>query len=100
MMVTLDEVKAHLRVTHSADDALIQRYIDASESEALQFLNLTELPESPEGSSSEALIADDVRVAIYLLVQARYDAEKADEMGQLRRVAETMLHPHRVGLGV
>lgn len=117
-VVLLDEVKAHLRVVHDADDALIQTLIDASEEEAKRFLNRTQLPtlpvdyppeyasedaESPMSEdvpSSEDPIADDARVAIYLLVQAKYDTVGADEMAKLRAAAETLLMPYRAGLGV
>lgn len=117
-VVTLEEVKAHLRVVHNADDDTIQVALDGAEAEAKRYLNRTELPtlpldyppeyasesaESPlpeDVPSSEDPIADDVRIAIYLLVQATYSAVGADEMMKLRAVAEMKLHPYRVGLGV
>ncbi len=117
-VVTLEEVKAHLRVVHDADDGTIQVAIDGAEAEAMRYLGRTQLPtlpldyppeyasddaESPlpeDVPSSEDPIADDVRVAIYLLVQATYAADSADEMMKLRAVAEMKLHPYRAGLGV
>lgn len=117
-VVTLEEVKAHLRQVHDHDDALIQTLLDGAEEEAKRYLNRTELPtlpldyppeyasedaESPlpeDVPSSEDPIAGDVRVAIYLLVQAKYAAVGADEMAKLRAAAETLLQPYRVGLGV
>lgn len=117
-VVTLEEAKAHLRVVHNADDDTIQIAIDGAEAEALRFLGRTQLPtlpldyppeyesddaESPlseDVPSSDDPIVDDVRIAIYLLVQATYSAAGADEMLKLRAVAELKLHPYRVGLGV
>lgn len=113
--VTLEEVKAHLGTDHDADDPLIEQLIAASEQEARMFLGREQLPTLPldyppeydseeneiseDVPSSEDPIADDVRVAIYLLVQAKYDAVGAEEMARLRAVAEGLLMPYRVGLG-
>jgi len=114
--VTVQELKEHLRVDHNADDSLIERLIAGAEEEAKRFLNRTQLPTLPldyppeydsnseelseDVPSSEDPIADDVRIALYLLVQARYEAASADEMTKLRNVAEGLLMPYRTRLGV
>lgn len=114
--VTLQEVKDHLRVDHDEDDSLIERLISGAEEEAKRFLNRTQLPTLPldyppeydsnseelseDVPSSEDPVADDVRIALYLMVQARYEAPGADEMTKLRTVAEGLLMPYRTRLGV
>lgn len=114
--ITLEQVKADLRVTHSEDDTLLQILLDASEDEALRFLNRNELPTLPidfppeydsssnledeDVPSSEDPIAPSVYSAVFLLVRSKYDAASAMEIGQLRSAAETILMPYRVQLGV
>lgn len=115
-IISLATVKAALRVTHSSDDALLQALIDGAEQEAMRYLNRTELPTLPQDypplydsdgnevaeqvPSSDDPVAPDVVTAIYLLVQAGYDADTADERAKLRSCAETILVPYRIGLGV
>src|SRR5690606_14645385 len=108
--VTVSEVKSFLRVIHSADDAMIQILIDSAEQEACNFMNRTMLAtlpieyesdsESEDTPSSEDPIAADVRVAVYLLVQAKYEKPDPDEAMKMRHAAETLLWPYRRLLGV
>lgn len=86
---TLAAIKADLRVTHSADDTLIQTLINAAEDEAMCFLNVTELPSSASTTA-----------AVYLLVRAKYDATMPDEIAKLRQCAETLLMPYREEMGL
>lgn len=86
---TLAAIKADLRITHSADDTLIQTLINAAEDEAICFLNTASLP----GSAS-------ITAAIFLLVRAKYDATLPDEIAKLRNCAETLLMPYREEIGV
>lgn len=114
--ISVAEVKEALRVTHSSDDALLQRLTDGAENEAMRFMNRTQLPTLPqdypplcdsEGNpvsevvpSSEDQVAPDVVTAVFLLVQATYEAVTPDDIAKLRACAETILMPYRVGLGV
>ncbi len=108
--VTLAEVKRWCRVIHSADDVLLQSLIDQAEDEALRFLNRThpptlpaDYPESPsseETPSSEDPAAASFSKAVCMLVQASYEMPKPEDQTAMRRNAETVLHPYRIGLGV
>lgn len=98
MAVDLSSVKKDLRVTHGADDDLIQQLIDSAEDEALRFMNRDELPTADE-ESSEPQIAPSVFTAICCLVKAGYEATPT-EAEQLRKAAEVKLMPYRLGLGV
>lgn len=108
--VTLSQVKADLRVIHNADDTLLQILIDASEDEALRFMNRDEMPtlpyELPEESSSEEEpssgdpIAPSVYAAIFLMVRAKYEGKSAEEIAALRLCAETILQPYRTEIGM
>lgn len=112
-VVTLAPVKAFLRVLHTSDDDLLQDLIDASEAEALQYMDRTELPptgDDPDPDecdtavvitpvSDGASLAPDVRLAIYYLIQSKYEAKDADEISKLRNAALAILAPHRRQLG-
>lgn len=108
-ILTLESLKQSLRVTHSADDALLQNLLDGAEAEAKRFTNRLELPgvvySLPDADTLETVIADepsvspDVRTAVWLLVSARYDSRTADEAQGLRHAAETLLQPYRTMMG-
>lgn len=108
--VTLTQVKAALRQTHSDDDALLTRLIASAESECLRFLGRTELPtlplEYPEVSSDGSLVdeeipssgdpvAPDVVNGIILMVQADYDGDPLMR-DKLREAAEALWMPYAV----
>ncbi len=61
-MPTLSQAKAHLRVDHTDEDALIQSLIDAAEQSILLYLNLEALPEEAP-----------VNAAALMLVGALYE---------------------------
>lgn len=110
--VTVAEVKQDLRITHNLDDAILQRYVDGAEREALNFMDRKdflgpweyvppcEQSSSSSSSSSEETMPEDVRVAIYFLVRSKYDAPDPDDITKYRNAAEVLLHPYRRGLGV
>lgn len=107
--ITLNDVKATLRVTHDEDDALLLRLIDSAEQECLRFLGRAELPTLPleyvgsssseEIPSSEDPVAPDVYNGVILMIQADYenDPEKRE---LLRRAAESLWMPYRSAIGV
>lgn len=110
-VVTLQQVKDYLRVTHDDDDAMLQRLLDGAEDEALQYLDLTDLPRSSSPrerdfdsdtypSSDSDDIAPSVRMGIYLLVQGMYEATKPEELAVYRAAFEHKLMPYRDTLGV
>lgn len=111
-VVTVDDVRQELRLSHGEDDALLQRLIDAAEDEAARYLGLDALPQraaacpdctsegTPEPVSDGADLAPAVRSGIFLLVQAMYDARTGDEMEKVREVAFKMMRPYRCNWGV
>lgn len=111
-IVTLDQIKAYLDVIHNSDDAKLQLLVDGAEDEALQFLDRDQLPRrnesavdecdsnQPEAVSDSDDLAPVVRMGIYLIVQAMYDAADAEEMARVRKAAETKWFPYRNRLGV
>jgi hypothetical protein len=107
-VVNINAVKAHLRVTHTSDDNLIQNLIDGAEDEAKRYLDRDELPrrDDPmpeEGQSDSSLdpasdsddLAPSIRIGIFLLVQAEYEAPDAAEAEAMRSVAFGKMRSYR-----
>lgn len=108
-VISLATVKAYIRVTQSSDDGLLQMLLDGAETEALRYMNRTELPGAtytlPEDSSSEPDIttepevAADVVVAVAMLTRLQYDSLDPDDAAKWRNVAERLLQPYRTEMG-
>lgn len=108
--VTLEMVKADLRIIHDDDDLLLQSLIDSAEQECMRFLNRSQLPtlplEYPSDSSSEEVpsdgdpVAPDVVRGVICMVRADYDESDPAKRPQWRAAAESLWMPYRVGLGV
>ncbi|MBV5296674.1 MAG: phage gp6-like head-tail connector protein [Rhodoferax sp.] len=115
-VITLFQIKSDLRVLHNEDDSLLQILLDASEDEAMRFMNRTQLPtlpvdyppvydsnlvEQPEDvPSSGDPLAPSVYAGVFLLVRSKYDSVDPAEISKLRACAETVLMPYRTVMGV
>ena len=66
----IDDVKLALRVTHSNDDTLLQRLIDAATMECIAYCNIT----IPDGETTVSL-TENIINGIVLMVQADYDGD-------------------------
>lgn len=108
-ILTLASLKLSLPLTHSMDDADLQRLLDGAEAEACRFLNRSGLPTLPyslpepgdvETVPTDSTVAADVRDAVFLLVRSRYDENDGDQIAKYRSAAETMLQPYRTMIGV
>ena len=115
--ITLDQVKDALKITHSQDDADLQRLLNSATQECLRFLGRRELPTLPldvpvdldgdcssetiseQVPSSEDPVADDVVNGIILMVRADYEGDPA-KRATLRSAAETLWMPYRINLGI
>jgi Phage gp6-like head-tail connector protein len=113
MSLTLADIKQHLRVSHTADDARLTLLLRSATEEALRFMGLPALPTQPDdgdGSSSSSSssststsseddgVMPDVLNAIVLLVRADYDGDPA-KREDYQRGAEALLRPYRERLG-
>ena len=111
--ITLDQVRAQLRVTHELDDDLLQRLLASAEQECLRFTGRRQLPTLPyefpvdsdgcptseEVPSSEDPVAPDIVNGIILMIQADYEGDPLERQ-QYRAAAESLWMPYRIGLGV
>lgn len=111
--ISLQDVRAYLRVTQQSDDVLLQLLLDDAEDEALEYLNRTTLPRKgetiredfdsntrPEPVSDSDDLAGSVRSGIFLIVQAMYERADNSTLAAARESAEIKWFPYRVGLGV
>lgn len=115
-VITVFQIKSDLRVLHNEDDSLLQILLDASEDEALRFMNRTQLPTIPVDyppvydSNMEVQpevvpgvdhpLAPSVYAGVFLLVRSKYDSADPAEISKLRACAETVLMPYRTVMGV
>ena len=87
--MTLEELKAELRITSDDLDPPLAALLAGVEAEARQFIGRDFIPDEP-----------DVRQGLVMLARSQFDAATPDEAMKFRRVAETLLQPHRVGMGL
>lgn len=111
-LVKVEQIKEYLGVIHNSDDAKLQALIDGAEDEALEYLDREQLPRrnetsvdecdsnTPEAVSDSDDLSPAVRMGIYLIVQAMYDAATAEQMITIRKLAEIKWFPYRNGLGI
>ena len=89
-VVTLQQLKADLRITSTAQDDYLQDLLDAVSCEMLSFLNMEAFP-SP--------VPPSLITATWILARARHSVEDAREIERHRKLAETIMYPHRVEIG-
>lgn len=106
MIVSLSEIKSHLRVDHSDSDSDLVLYLEAAEAHVANFLNRSLLSwgehGSPVGSPSVA-VPEPVRHAIKMIVGDLYEnreAATADVQIHIHPTTELLLFPYRLCLGV
>ena len=105
-ITTLVEAKAHLRVTHSSEDTLIQIYIDAAEENASEYLNRA-IYETDIGSDLTGIVMNgSIKAAVLLFVGHLYNNREAVTMERLNMPMELpmgtkyLLNPYRLEMGV
>jgi hypothetical protein len=112
-IVTVEEAKRVIVITHNFDDERLQQLLDDAEEACRQFLGVDRLPregtdcpdECDTASTYEAASdAEDlpagIRRGVILLVQADYEGKDITEREKMRDAAERCWWPYRCGLGV
>lgn len=109
-LITLEQIKADLRIIHDADDLLLQELLDSAEQECCRFLNRSYLPtlpleypceDAPEiVPTEENPPSPDVVRGVILMVRADYSETDPLKRAQWRQAAESLWMPYRTGLGV
>lgn len=83
-LYTLDEVKQHLRVDVTDDDALIEAYMSAAEAAVLQYCNISLVPLGKEAT---------FKVAALMYVAAMYESRMGS--APLPKASATLIDPYR-----
>jgi hypothetical protein len=110
-LVDVATAKQHLRVDDSAEDALIQLYVDAAEASTVEFLNRNvyadqaALDAAAEVPPAEPMVVNAaIKAAILLLVghlfANREEAAVGVSVAALPVNSQRLLQPYRIGLGV
>lgn len=89
--VPLQAVKQSLRQTQSEDDELLQRLLDAAETECARFLGVDTARYYLTGPG----VSQDVVNGVILIVQADYDGEALDR-DRYRAAAEALWMPYAI----
>ncbi len=109
-MISLQEVKAYLRIDHNADDALLTLLIETAKEQAQAYLNhdFTEL--DSEGVVTYLAIPSAVKLACLRMVNSWYDyrddstetsslGNRSRNVGEVPWDAERMLWPYKKLVG-
>ncbi|UHQ21890.1 head-tail connector protein [Lysobacter sp. 5GHs7-4] len=110
-VVTVAQVKKHLRQFHDMDDNLLQMLLDGAEDELKRYLDRDELPRRDDGcagcesdstldpASDSDDLAPSVRMAVFCYVQAMYDGTSPEDQIKLREAGRSMCVSYRCQLG-
>lgn len=96
MIVTLEEVKAHLRIQHDEEDDLIERLIQQAQAAAEDFCRVSFEEADAQGNFPE--VPEPVRLAVLLMVSYYYENRDVPDMTDykvMRMAFENLLYPHR-----
>lgn len=100
-VLTLDEIKAHLRLDGSEEDAHLELLNSAAEDYATQYLGRS-LPWLDDAGAALP-VPGGVRAALLLVIGDLYENREGVVTGTIVAVnptVERLLHFHRIGIGV
>ncbi|MBR2571599.1 MAG: head-tail connector protein [Clostridia bacterium] len=101
MVVSVDEVKAHLRIEQDEEDEYITRLIAAAQAAAEDYCRVSFEPETvvdEGGNESTAPVPEPVRLAILLMVSFHYENRDIPDVATYnatKRAFYTLLYPYR-----
>lgn len=100
-LVTLADIKAHCRIEHSEEDALLSLYGEAAEHSVLRYLNQTAPISDHDGTPFSDTPAP-IRAAVLLHVGDLYEHREAQSEISLtlNRAAAWLLDTYRLSMGV
>ncbi len=98
MVVTVDEVKTHLRIEDDDEDSYIATLIAQAQATAEDFCRVSFEPEDPEGLEAAVPVPEPVRLAVLLMVSHYYENRDNPDRavyGTMRIAFENLLYPYR-----
>ena len=98
-VVTLQQAKDHLRIVHSADDSLVQLYMDAAAESIENFLNR----DIPGSAAPVPEIPAPIKAAALLIIGDLYENRESQVNGSIIQnnpSAMRLLYPYRVEIGI
>ena len=97
MIVSVDEVKTHLRIQHNEEDAYIAGLIAQAQTAAEDYCRVEFEPE-PDEDGSVPVIPEPVRLAILLMTSFYYENRDIPDMTTykaMRMAFDSLLYPYR-----
>lgn len=94
--ITVSEAKQQCRITHDLEDDLLQTYIDAAIAYVQRFLNMPQIPLSPDVKAACLMIVAD----LYENREASVSPKSAAASYAANPAVVNLLHPHRMGIGI
>ena len=97
MVLTVDEVKQHLRIEYDEEDELIEKLIAQAQAAAEDFCRVSFEP-YVDDEGREADVPGPVKLAVLLMVGYFYEHREAEDgagFRTMRRAFMTLLYPYR-----
>ena len=101
MIVTLEEVKTHLRIQHDEEDEYLEGLIAQAQTAAEDYCRVSFEPyihTDEEGNEEELPVPDPVRLALLLFVGFYYENRDIPDMTTykaMRMAFDNLLYPYR-----
>lgn len=97
-ILTLTEIKSHLRIDQNAEDALLQIYLDAAEDYIEKFLNQPIIGKADSPISTPSAI----KAAALLIIGDMYENREGAGEKEIKEnpAVSRLLHPYRIGIGI
>ena len=98
MIVTVDEIKAHLRIEHDEEDGYIESLIKQAQAAAEDYCRVPFEPVDEEGVPIETNVPEPVRLAVILMTSFYYENRDIPDMTTYkatRMAFDSLLYPYR-----
>ena len=98
MILSVDEVKTHLRIQHDEEDDYIESLVKQAQAAAEEYCRVSFESEVLDPAVEPAPIPETVRLAVLLMVSHYYENRDNPEKQvyiTMRMTFENLLYPHR-----
>ena len=98
MIVTVDEVKTHLRIQHDEEDDYIESLIKQAQTAAEDYCRVQFEPVGDDGKPVKQEVPEPVRLAVILMTSFYYENRDIPDMTTYkatRMAFDSLLYPYR-----